>query len=189
MKKLLSIAGCLFLLLTAKAQGDSIKRQKTFITVVRTTDNKLIKGRLLAVNDSQLVLNSSNVAQPVLPESIQSFTLKRKNSALKGALIGLGVGAVTGIVIGLASGDDPVMQYPDANNDPYGIGSIGVVINNAFALSAGEKAVAGGILLGTGGAIVGTLIGVLAKKKFIIGGKKEVFHDLQSELMLRLVKK
>jgi hypothetical protein len=37
------------------------------------------------------------------------------------------------------------------------------------------------------GGIVGGVIGALAKKKFTIGGRKEKFHDLQGELMRRLV--
>ena len=42
-------------------------------------------------------------------ENLKSFTMKRKHSALRGALIGFGVGAAAGIIIGLASGNDPVM--------------------------------------------------------------------------------
>ena len=56
-------------------------------------------------------------------------------------------------------------------------------------MTAGQKAIAGGLGLGATGAIVGTIIGSIAKKKFTIGGKKEKFHDLQGELMTKLVKK
>jgi len=122
-------------------------------------------------------------------ENIRSFSLRRKNSALRGALIGFGIGAVAGIVIGLASGDDPVMEYPDPATDPLGLGTFGTALNNAFAMTAEEKAIGGGIGLGATGAIIGTIIGAVAKKKFIIGGKKEKFRDLQSEIMMKLVKK
>jgi uncharacterized membrane protein len=54
-------------------------------------------------------------------------------------------------------------------------------------MTAGEKAITGGIGLGVTGAIVGTIIGAVAKKKFIIGGKKEKFHDLQGDIMKKLV--
>lgn len=55
-------------------------------------------------------------------------------------------------------------------------------------MTAGEKAVAGGFLLGTGGALVGTITGVLARKNFIVDGKKERFRDLQSEIRMKLSK-
>ena len=52
-------------------------------------------------------------------ENLKSFTVKRKHSALRGALIGFGVGAAAGIIIGLASGNDPVMTYPNPNEIHY----------------------------------------------------------------------
>jgi hypothetical protein len=116
--------------------------------------------------------------------------MKRKHSTLRGALIGFGVGAAAGIIIGLASGNDPVMTYnPGPYGDPLGLEAISVAMNNSFAMTAGQKAVVGGIGLGVTGAIVGTIIGTVAKKKFVIGGKKEKFHDLQGDLMMKLVNK
>jgi hypothetical protein len=99
----------------------------------------------------------------------------------------LGIGVVTGVVIGYASGDDPVMQYPNPNTDPFLINTFFTTLNNSFAMTAGEKALGAGIGLGTSGAIIGAIIGAVAKKKFIIGGKKETYHDLQAELMRKLV--
>jgi hypothetical protein len=191
MKKILLIATCLMVFTLAKAQTDSAteKKQKTFATSITTMDSKIIKGTLSSVNDSQLVLKTYKNQMAVPAENVKSFTIKRKNSALKGALIGFGIGAAAGIIIGLASGNDPVMSYPDPSEDPFGLGSFGVAMNNAFAMTAGQKAVAGGIALGGTGAIVGTIIGAVARKKFIIGGRKEKFHDLQGELMMKLVKK
>ncbi|MEI9909239.1 MAG: hypothetical protein WDO71_06025 [Bacteroidota bacterium] len=150
----------------------------------------MIKGRLYAINDDQLVLLKSVNNQQYIPvENIKSFSLRRKNSILKGALIGFGTGALTGIIMGLASGDDSVDEYPDASTDPWGIGTFGTALNNAFALTAEEKALVGGIGMGASGAIIGTIIGAVAKKKFIIGGKKEKFRDLRAELMMKLVQK
>jgi uncharacterized membrane protein len=99
------------------------------------------------------------------------------------------VGAVAGIIIGLASGNDPVMAYPNPNEDPLGLGTMVVAMNNSFAMTAGQKAVFGGLGLGATGAIVGSIIGAVAKKKFIISGKREKFHDLQGDLMMKLVNK
>jgi len=192
MKKIvLLMAACSLTVALLQAQTDSAaeKKQKIFIASVTTMDKKLLKGYLSAVNDTQLVLKTKNDQLSVPAENLKSFTIKRKNSVLKGALIGFGIGAAAGIVIGLASGDDPKMAYPDPNDDPLGIGTMATALNNAFAMTAGQKAVAGGLGLGATGAIVGTIIGAVAKKKFIIGGKKEKFHDLQGEIMMKLVKK
>ena len=189
MKKLFLIAACSIAIVFSQAQTDSAtaKKQKIFITSVTTMDGKTLKGSLSAVSDTQLILKTYNQQMVVPAENLKSFTMKRKHSALRGALIGFGVGAAAGIIIGLASGSDPVMAYPNPNEDPLGLGTMVVAMNNAFAMTAGQKAVAGGLGLGATGAIVGTIIGSVAKKKFIIGGKKEKFHDLQGDIMKKLV--
>jgi len=192
MKKIFLIAACSIAMVFSQAQTDSAteKRQKVFIASVTTMDSKSLTGSLAAVNDTQLILKTNNHQMVVPAENLKSFTIKRKHSALRGALIGFGVGAAAGIIIGLASGSDPVMTYnPGPYGDPLGLEAIGVAMNNAFAMTAGQKAVAAGLGLGATGAIVGTIIGAVAKKKFIIGGRKEKFHDLQGDLMMKLVKK
>ena len=60
----------------------------------------------------------------------------------RGLLIGAGIGAAVGVVSGLASGDDP---------------------QGFLSLTAEEKAVAGGVLAGVGGATIGGLVGVLGR--------------------------
>jgi len=191
MKKMILIAACSLTVAILQAQADSAaeKKQKVFIASVTTMDSKLLKGSLSAVNDSQLVLQAYNNQLSVPAENLKSFTLKRKHSVRRGALIGFGIGAAAGIIIGLVSGNDPVMSYPNPNEDPLGFGTMAVAMNNAFAMTAGQKAVACGLGLGATGALVGTIIGAVAKKKFIIGGKKEKFHDLQGEIMMKLVNK
>ena len=191
MKKLFLVAACSMTIVSSQAQTDpaTAKRQKVFNASVTTMDGKTLKGSLSAANDTQLILKTNNQQMVVPGENLKSFTVKRKHSALRGALIGFGVGAAAGIIIGLASGNDPVMTYPNPNEDPLLLGSMVVAMNNAFAMTAGQKAIAGGLGLGATGAIVGTIIGSIAKKKFTIGGKKEKFHDLQGELMTKLVKK
>ncbi|HEV8507581.1 MAG TPA: hypothetical protein VGQ53_19350 [Chitinophagaceae bacterium] len=191
MKKIFLAATCSMCIIILKAQTDSasVKKQKVFNASVATMDDRSLRGSLSAVNDTQLILRTNGRQLTIPAENLKSFTIKRKNSVLKGALIGFGIGAAAGVIIGLASGDDPVMTYPDPYNDPLLLGTMAVAMNNAFAMTAGEKAVAGGLGLGATGAIVGTIIGAVAKKKFIIGGKKEKFHDLQGEIMRKLVKK
>jgi len=186
MKKLSFLTACVFTLIVSQAQSDVSNpvRQKSLNASVNTLDGRTIKGRLYSVNDSQLVLLKSSWGQYIIPaENIQSFKLRRKNSELKGALIGFGIGTVTGIVAGFASGDDALME-PSIND--FGISA---AINNMFAMTAREKAAVYGTSLGITGAIVGALVGVLAKKKFTIGGKKAKFRDLQAEIMMKLVRK
>jgi hypothetical protein len=113
--------------------------------------------------------------------------LRKKNSVLKGSLFGMGAGILSGTILGLASGNDPVYDYPPPGSDPFGLGTFAVGLNNAFAMTAGEKAVAGAIVLGTTGAIIGAVIGSVAKKKFIIGGSKKRVRDLDTDLRRRLL--
>lgn len=187
MKKLSFLTASLLTIFVSQAQTDSTGAsipKKPSKATVHTNDNKIIKGWLYAVNDSQLVLVNSSRAllnpsfdgagQQVIPiENIRVASMRKKNSALKGALIGLGVGAFTGAIIGFVDGDD--VSSPNSWN--------------ILSFTAAEKALGGGLVLGTGGAIIGTIIGALAKKKFIIGGKKEKNRDLAAELMRKLVMK
>jgi hypothetical protein len=206
MKRFFFSATLLIAGLISFAQNDStleIKKHLPSLTTIHTTEGKTLKGWFYRLDDNQVILlpaknkkynikkfstidvdmNTFNIGI----DQIQSISLRKKNSVLKGTLIGLGVGIVTGTIIGFASGNDPVQPYYDSNQDPYGIGNAFVALGNAFAMTAGEKAVAGAIGLGGTGAIMGAIIGAIAKKKFIIGGKKEVYRDLQGDLMKRLI--
>jgi hypothetical protein len=182
------MAHALMAALTLQAQ-DQIPVQpteyKAFNASIQTLDDRAIYGSLYAVSDSQLVLKgSSGQLFSIASENLKTLSIKRKNSVLRGALIGFGIGVLSGAVIGFASGDDPIVQPgPD---DFWGIGA---AVSNSFAMTAGEKAIAGGIVMGVSGAIIGTVVGALVKKRFIIGGRKEKYRDLQADLMHRLVRK
>jgi len=189
MKRLPILVVLVLVFLVSKSQSDEgyAKKIKPFNAYIKTLDNKTVKATLRGINDSMLVVSVSQRGQQwhIPAENIQSFSIKRKNSAARGALIGFAIGAATGILVGLASGDDPV--YNEPVYDPFTAVAVG--LNNMFAMTAGEKALAGGIGLGLSGAIIGSITGALVKKKFIIGGRKETFRDLQSEIMNKLVRK
>jgi hypothetical protein len=206
MRKLLLVTLGLAIFFTSLAQDDPQpasqelrKVKKPSRAYVKTAGKQKIKGWLYKCEDDQIILVGSLKDLSVPPvegammripiEQINQVSLRKKNSVLKGALIGFGAGVLTGVIIGFASGDDPVMQYPDPYTDPFLLGTLAAAINNSFAMTAGEKALAGGAAMGLTGAITGIIIGSIAKKKFIIGGKKQNYRDLQSQLMMRLVQK
>lgn len=175
------------------------KEHITSYAAVKLNSGLITKGWLFQVNDSQLVVlhakksrlrklteanyNPYDHTSIMAVDQIKWLAVQRKNPGLRGALFGFGLGVLSGVIMGYMEGDDPIMQY----NGSDIFGGIAVALNNAFAMTAGEKAVAYGSALGVLGGVMGGVIGTLAKKKFIIGGRKEKFHDLQGELMRRLV--
>ena len=207
MKPKLLLSAILLLNLTClNAQIDSsamhsspVKKYLPSYAAVKLGSGLVTKGWLYQVNDSQLVVlhakksrlkklteadyNPYDHTSIMAVEQIKSLSMQRKNPGLRGALFGIGLGVIAGVVAGYAEGDDPVMEYN--STDPFG--NLFVALNNAFAMTAGEKAATYGAAFGVLGGIVGGVVGALAKKKFTIGGRKEKFHDLQGELMRRLV--
>ena len=96
---------------------------------------------------------------------INKITFSKKHQGLKGALIGLGTGAAICAIAGYAPDDDPP---------------------GWFSFTAGEKVEVLAVFGGLTGALVGALIGALVKQTFIIGGKKDAYRDVHSELAQRL---
>lgn len=162
------------------------KKEKKFIATLKLIDGTVTKGEITGINENSIYIKNFS---PYSFGEVQTISVKRKNSVLRGALIGLGAGVASGVIIGLASGSDKQQPYYSYNQDPTGLRNLFVDIENSFAMTAGEKALAGGIGLGVTGAITGAIIGAVAKKKFIIGGKKEKYRDLEDHLMKRLIVK
>ncbi|MES1214646.1 MAG: hypothetical protein ABUT20_03935 [Bacteroidota bacterium] len=179
------------------------KRPVPNMATIKTFGGKTLKGWFYQMNDSGMVLlekdgryrktinilNADKNAPTFIikTEQIRTLTLQKKNSVMKGFLIGLGAGIVTGAIMGFASGDDVVEPYPNPADDPYGLGTFFTGLNNAFAMTAGQKAVGGAFVMGTMGALTGIVIGSIAKKKFIIGGSKKRVRDLDADLRQRLL--
>ena len=172
MKKLpfLVIYVLTFFVSKSQPENGSAKKVKPFNVYITTVDNKSITAALRSANDSLLLVTGSKGNQWQIPaENIQSFSIRRKNSVGKGALIGFGIGAVTGIISGLASGDDPV-----SNDAPDDFSS---VFSPSVNTTSVGKAATRGFGFGIGGAIIGGISGALMRKKFVIGGRKETFRD------------
>ncbi len=192
-----------FFTVSTFSQTDStapVKKTVPSIATIKTLDGKKVKGWFYKMNDENIYLlpvkgnnkhfRSSEFLSPDISEGgfnvqvsqINTIALQKKNAGLKGTLIGLGTGAIIGALTGFISGDDPIQEC--GPNDFF---CIGAAINNAFAMTAGEKAFVGAIGLGLTGALTGFILGKVAKKKFIIGGKKDTYRDIQGELMKRLI--
>ena len=193
----------IFFSFTAIAQTDSTtsnqKKQVPNFATIQTNSGVKLKGWFYKMDDDKIYLlpsskkslkpsflGSTELSNGLIPfnvSEIKMIGLQKKGAASKGALLGLGLGTLTGVIIGFAEGDDPVTPYTGTFADVF------IALGNAFTMTAEEKAVANGIMLGTTGALTGFLIGKLAKKKFIIGGNKQVYRDLSSELTKRLILK
>ena len=202
MKQNLLLAFIFTAVASASAQTDSIEPVKATTprhATITTTDGGKIKGWLYKLDDDKIYLlpdgktakqASNNAAAKdnshysIDALQINTISLKKKNAGLKGALIGFGIGAAIGAIAGFASGDDPVAPY---TGDPFG--DMFVAMGNAFTMTAGEKAVGLGVVGGLTGALIGGITGALLKKQFIIGGKKDNYHNSQAELNKRAMVK
>ena len=200
MKNITIISLLSFCCLAAHTQtlNDSIatKKSKPYIGIVEQMNNLKLKGWFFTMSEDSVYLLSSNtkllepsmynnpflmketVAIPVT--NINSISFKKKNAGFKGALIGLGTGALVGMIVGFAGGDDPVQPYTG------GFGDLFVALGNAFAMTAGEKAAMGALSGGILGAGTGAILGAVLKKKFVIGSDKAVYNNLHDELMKKV---
>lgn len=122
------------------------------------TNGRVLSGKGLEVAiDSTFWLDSvTGRKQSIATSEVGKVVIKKRGrGALEGLGIGILTGAVTGAVIGFASGDD----------DPKTV---------FLPLTAEEKALGGGIVLGAAGGLLGLPIGaaVGSKDKFILHENK-----------------
>lgn len=187
-----------FLLFVVWERGiaqDSLPKRKLMYKV-SFTDSALnqTKGYLLNLSDSAMKITTLPIKfgeQPLAGTSVMDvhynqvteLHLKRKAGAGRGAWKGAITGFLIGAIFGLVSGDDPTCQKVDPNTDYLGFGAIGEGLCNAFRMTAGEKALAYGVLAGAAGTGVGALTGALVRKKFIIGGNKEKFNEMRVNVL------
>jgi hypothetical protein len=142
------------------SQADKKLVFKAFVLTQPQT--KRMVGILQEVRDSSIVIISKEKEIEIPSVQIQEIKIRRKgavgNSAGVGALIGVG----TGVVLGIASGDD----NPD----------------NMFALTAVEKSVMYGFLLSLPGALVGSVFGMSYEEKIKINFNQTLFQDKMTTL-------
>ena len=146
-----------------------------------------IAGRLLSVRDSALVISTNKApahhinAQTagisvVKNQNIRRVIIKGESRVLEGMVLGLLIGAGTGVMIGVAAGDDePCPNH--SSGGPLEPGS-----GWCLSFTAGEKALAAGIVLGAVGLGVGAKVGDATSKadKTIYPPMSQDFSALKS---------
>ncbi|GHA74456.1 thiamine pyrophosphate-dependent enzyme [Pontibacter akesuensis] len=162
---------------TANAQNSDAKID--YQVWVHVKDNpRPLKGALIEVQDSAIrivqrvyirknSIVSTNASMVVPVSSISKIQVRKKGKVARGVLLGALGGMAVGAIVGYASGDDTC---------PPGSWCL-------FQLSAGDKAVIGGVT----GIGPGMALGALAssgKKTTIINGDQTLYtnarHQLQS---------
>lgn len=156
------------------AQADSVPSVYRAWILFNNQSEKF-KGLLYDIKDSSLILTNSYSHSDYQSGSYETtvidyrdiFIIKvRKNkNVLYGFLGGLSIGFLTGAIIGGIQGDDIC---------PTGHWCL-------FQMTAGEKAMVGGILGGLSGSIIGTLVGGI-KINIPINGRADAFDSARRRL-------
>jgi len=105
--------------------------------------------------------NGNYTVSKILIKDIKEIRIKDPQRVWKGLLLGTGIGFGVGALLGAAGGDDSDAGW--------------------FSWTAGEKAVIGGVALGTLGAITGLIIGSL-KITIPINGSMDMYHRNMKKL-------
>ncbi len=117
----------------------TVKALATGAEVRITTSSRTVRGRVLRTTDDSLVLATGKSQEMFPQQDVTRVSLKGDSHRGRNSLIGLGAGAVTGVIIGAAT-------HQDCNSFCFPYGSRGADMAGA------------GILLGGIGAAVGALI-------------------------------
>jgi hypothetical protein len=149
-------------------------KPRPFNITIKETSGKTLRGILSKATPDSLYVTLNNMPSnsfyQLSPEQLEKLTLRRKGVMGKSILIGTAVGMITGVIVALSEGDDPLDEF-------------------YLGMNTGEKVAAYGLGLGGAGAVVGTIVGVAASKKFIIKGKKENYrvhyNDIAQRAMTR----
>lgn len=169
---------------------------KVFKAIITDRAGESLMGYIGAFNDSAIWLTDDaasirfNMVEreslaAIHYRNIEKVIVRRKNATGRGLLFGALAGLGTGITTGLIIGDDPPCYY-SGPADPSNLFGLGTALCEAFRTSATQKAVALGGAGALGGAIIGGVIGAVAKKRYVINGRKEGFQTLQLSVLERI---
>ena len=179
MKKLFVLIAATLFIQILSAQDSTHILQKTYKVTLTSSDNLVVKGYLVSLTDSAVNIGPTPVKGNVSRgkssrlisinyNKIDKVTLRRKGRAARGLLIGAASGAVVGVIAGYMGGDDT-----PRNGGPFCI----------LCFTAAEKAKIGAVVFGFSGGALGTVVGAVAHKTFIIKGDKQNFDSLRSTLI------
>jgi hypothetical protein len=180
MKKLIT---CLAIFLSASTSfsQDSLRLRRIVLkTKITDSNNQLQRAFLHTLADSGLYLSKVPVRINTKQLDVSTVTwvpykdiaaveLKKRGSAVTGAILGAIGGGIIGAILGAASYTKP---EPNAYlNLDFGPG----------------LPTLGGAVIGMGsGALLGVVTSALIKKKFIIKGRKERFTEMHNRMLRRL---
>jgi hypothetical protein len=154
-----------------------VSRKITYKISVTDSSLRPAKGYLFNITDSSLKVGFWPVVfgdpkadkekyKEINFQHISEISLKRNHGAGRGAWKGAVIGLVTGVIAGFVEGDDPPEDW--------------------FGMTASEKALTYSGMGAGLGAGIGALIGALAKKRFIIGGRKEKFDEMKANVLTKV---
>lgn len=142
MTRLASILALLFVLFpsVASAQEPPSIKSGTRVRVWTAPTTEPITGKVLGLDATTMTLSIEGTASPavVARSTITRLDVGRRRSRGRTALYGALLGAATGIVVGLASGDDPP---------------------GFLSFSAADKAAIASVFITPAGALIGLLVG------------------------------
>ncbi len=167
---------CISQQLTLKAQDkpEQVKPMRSWIHMIGNQPNsynKLGPVSLIEIKDSSIVI-SKNFGAPELEIPVFDLGIiktRKKNSLIKGMLIGTASGFVAGSLTGLIAGDDPE--------------------NIFLPFTAEEKALRYGTYLGLAGIGIGAVYGSVVKISIPVHGNMDLYNQNKYKLMKYSVKR
>lgn len=135
-RKWLTILLCLAILLSPSRIAIANDKKTGNNLSISMNNDRIVEGELLAVQDNVLIILNRGVLDTsyVCITEVTHINIEKKNKFLDGAIKGFFIGGMTGVIIGLVSGDNE---------------------RGFFRVSAPQKAV----IIGTGLSILGAVIG------------------------------
>jgi hypothetical protein len=177
MKQITFLVALVLLAGNIYSQQERKPRRMTLKLTVMDSLQRVDYGYLAAMADSGIVMlkspvvfdqELSNSSSNLIPyQNISQVTIKRKGSVGRGILIGSLSGMFVGGVIGYIS-------YKPVNCE-------GAIL--CFDFGPGTDAAAGASVGTLAGAAIGAIVGSLAKKTWTIGGKKNQFNAMKTNVL------
>ena len=172
------VLGTLFLQ-TVKSQDnlkpvnsqDAVLKPTIYMAYIYQPHRRSVRGYLVTIEDSSLYISQNKMplsfanvnlaySEKFDYRSIQKIRISRPKVLGRSILIGAVAGIIAGAIIGYASGDD----------------------SGWFALTAGDKAIFGGLIGGGTGTLIGASIGKESEKKFLINGDWKSLEEMKESL-------